>query len=87
MDPQNPNRADVDAVDEYPAWRATGDVNVRVRNLSTRHRKLLSLIEADLDSDTPAGVSIGHREAIAALLEHYYTNPGLVGDVAGEDFR
>ena len=88
MDPANPNRADVGDVDEYPPWTARGEKNIRVRSLSTRHRKLLSLLEADLDDEAGAGRTVGHREAVAALLEFYYENPDrVVGGVTGGEFR
>lgn len=83
----NPNRADVDDVDEYPAWKATGERALRIRNLSKRHKKLLSMFEADIDDGTPVTTNVGHREAVAALLEYYYENPDLVSDVTGGEFR
>lgn len=83
----NPQRADIDDTDAFPKWTATGGLGFRVRNLSKRHKKLLSVLETDMENEMAGSVSVGHREAVAALLEYYHENPSLVGDVTGGNFR
>lgn len=88
MDRSSPKRAGIGDVDEHPRWLATGDGNVRVRNLSSRHRKLLNTFEIDLAEQRGGADDVGHREALAALLEFYYANPDrVVKEAAGGEFR
>jgi len=73
--------AGVKPVDETPSWKATGELDLRARRLSKRHRKLLDDLQAELGG-------VGRREAVAALLEYYYKNPdGVLRQVQAEQFR
>jgi len=57
--------------DAIPSYTETGDREIRARNVSTRHIKILNDLQVELDD-------AGRREAIAALCEYYARNPDQV---------
>jgi hypothetical protein len=65
----------IPAVDEYPAYTATGTFELRARSVSKRHMKILDDLQTELGD-------AGRREAIAALCEAYAAAPEVVLDAA-----
>ena len=64
-----------------PAYTETGNREIRARNVSTRHIKILNDLEVELGD-------AGRREAIAALCEFYAAHPEQVlGAVEDVEFR
>lgn len=71
----------ITAVDTYPAYRATGEFEIRARGVSKRHVKILDDLQTELGS-------VGRREAIAALCEAYAQNPDRVlADATPPEFQ
>lgn len=75
-------RIGIDDTDAHPAYSATGSREIRARNVSKRHVKILN------DLQTELGEGAGRREAIAALCEFYAERPGAVlNEVQPVEFR
>jgi len=53
-----------------PAYTETGDREIRARNVSDRHLKILNDLQVEIGG--------GRREAIATLCEYYAHNPDQV---------
>lgn len=56
----------IDSTETTPAYQATGDRTLRVRNVHPRHKQLLAVLAEDIEG--------GQREALALLLEYYATH-------------
>lgn len=75
------HRIGIAPVDAHPPYRATGTNEIRARNVSKRHIKILNDLQAELGD-------AGRREAIAALCEFYAAHPQQVLDAVGPtEFR
>jgi len=75
------DRIGISPADTYPAYRDTGENEIRARSVSKRHVKILNDLQAELGD-------AGRREAIAALCEFYASHPQQVLDSVGPaEFR
>jgi hypothetical protein len=70
----------IESPDTTPAYQATGDRTLRVRNIHPRHKQLLAVLSEDIEA--------GQREALALLLEFYAANKNSVlGSADDVSFR